>query len=147
LAATALLVRWFVVQIFLEQVLVYNRLSPTHIFEDCILLSQSVSWIAAKDSSRYSIPADHAYVLFTAALYLTYSQRGRFALLAWLLAVAGSVPRIVAGAHWLSDILVGSLSLALLATAVVMATPLHDKVLLGLRWVMRPASYGVSKTA
>jgi membrane-associated phospholipid phosphatase len=39
-----------------------------------------------------------------------------------------SLPRLIAGAHWLSDILVGGVSIALIALAFGLYTPLLNRV-------------------
>jgi hypothetical protein len=45
---------------------------------------------------------------------------------AWLLAAILVLPRLVGGAHWLTDILIGSGSMALVSISLLMATPVHD---------------------
>lgn len=50
-------------------------------------------------------------------------------LCALLITVVFSLPRVMAGAHWASDILVGSVSLTLIATSWLLITPLSDAII------------------
>ena len=50
----------------------------------------------------------------------------RYFAAAVLLIIIFSLPRIMAGAHWFSDIMAGSLSLALITVPWILLTPLSD---------------------
>lgn len=77
-----------------------------------------------KDSASRSFPGDHASVLLIWALFMSFFARNWRLLLVWAIAVIGMLPRLVAGAHWGADALVGGLLLALLALAWSCYTPL-----------------------
>ena len=126
MVALFLATNFLVHDLFLSQVLQYHRRSPTYQVEECWRLSELVPAIDAKDTSWSSFPSDHGYVLFFVALYLGYRGPKRVVLLAWCVALAGSLPRLVGGAHWLTDFVIGGLPMAIMSVAVVMATPLHD---------------------
>jgi membrane-associated phospholipid phosphatase len=108
--------------------LVYHRPSPSRVITACWRLSEWVPWIDAKDESVWSFPGDHGFVLWSVALYLLYRGPLRAALAACGLAICGVLPRVVSGAHWFTDIFVGSVSLALVTTGLLLATPLHDQL-------------------
>ncbi len=99
--------------------------SPTLAVEGAFRLTQAVPWVNAKDSSSASFPGDHgtAVLLFSAALWYFGGRR------IGLVAVCGSalllLPRLVAGAHWLSDIAVGSTAAAVGGVGLVYALHLH----------------------
>lgn len=76
-----------------------------------------------KDSASRSFPGDHASVLLLWALFLSFFARGWRLLLIWSLAVLFMLPRLVAGAHWASDALVGGVLLSLLGIAWGCFTP------------------------
>ncbi len=116
-----------------DDVLAYGRPSPTLALSDTWRLSELVPDIACKDASPWSFPGDHGMVLFSLALYVSYWARREAVQLVWWLAWLFSMPRLVAGAHWPTDLLVGSGGVALVVTAVLMATPLHDWLLDQLR--------------
>lgn len=67
-----------------------------------------------KDSSNQSFPGDHGAVLLLWALFLWPFARGlrRFVVMALLCLFM--LPRLVAGAHWASDVFVGGLFLSLI---------------------------------
>lgn len=77
-----------------------------------------------KDSASRSFPGDHASVLLLWALFLSGAARGWRLLLVWSLAILFIMPRVVAGAHWASDALVGGVLLSLLGLAWGGYTPL-----------------------
>ena len=103
-----------------------SRPSPTVVHSDALRLSQLVSWIPTKDISGDGFPGDHAVVLLICAGVITYYLPRAYALAAWVLAVVFTVPRIVSGAHWLTDDLVGSVAVAGFVLSYVLATPLHS---------------------
>lgn len=62
---------WFEVGIlFVKEVLFhvfvymnFLRDSPTLVLSDTVLLSKAVPWLKIKDSSRWSFPSDHAFIV------------------------------------------------------------------------------------
>lgn len=103
-----------------------NRDSPSLFFPSCTRLSEKVTWLFVKDYSRCSFPADHGTTacLFIGVIHILMGARaGLFATLYALFFVA---PRLIVGAHWATDILVGSASIAILALAIGYCTPLAE---------------------
>lgn len=80
-----------------------------------------------KDSATRSFPGDHASVLLIWAMFLSFFARNGRLLLIWTMAVIFMLPRLVAGAHWGSDALVGGVFLALLGLAWACFTPFAYK--------------------
>lgn len=109
-----------------RNVITYSHPSPTRFFDDADLLSQFVHF-TTKDQAGNSFPGDHGIMaMIFAAFMLTFGDR--FTRIVSLILVACAViPRIMVGAHWLSDILVGSLSIALLLLPWVLCTPVARK--------------------
>ena len=85
--------------------------SPSVFFGDGFSLSKAFPWMEEvmeiKDRSSRSFPGDHASVLLLWTVFLSLFVRGRRLLLLWLAGTFFILPRLVAGAHWLSDNLVG----------------------------------------
>ena len=85
--------------------------SPSVFLGDGFSLSQAFPWMEQfmeiKDRSSRSFPGDHASVLLLWAAFLSLFARGKRLLLLWLTGIVLLLPRLVAGAHWLSDNLVG----------------------------------------
>lgn len=67
-----------------------------------------------KDRSNQSFPGDHGAVLLLWALFLWPFARGLRRFLVTALLCLFMLPRLVAGAHWASDIFVGGLFLGLI---------------------------------
>lgn len=85
--------------------------SPSVFFGDGFQLSAAFprmeEVMEIKDRSSRSFPGDHASVLLLWAAFLSLFARGKRLLLVWLACILLLLPRLVAGAHWFSDNLVG----------------------------------------
>ena len=136
LVVSVWLVKSLVCSAIVHDVMGFHRASPTRVVAACNYINELVPAIDAKQDSPHSFPGDHGFVLFCVALYLVYRGSGRQETLAWLLVFVFGLPRMVVGAHWATDIVVGSAVIALLTMAWLMATPLHDRIVNGLCWRM-----------
>lgn len=104
-----------------------NRASPTVLISDALSLSSMYPDFGLKDVSRDSFPGDHAAVLFTWLGYCLFFVRNKWSYGILFCAVLFSTPRLMAGAHWMSDILVGGVSTALTTLAFGLYTPVLNK--------------------
>lgn len=97
----------------------WRRASPSLKVDDAVRLTKLFpDWEAhlfLKDSSEKCFPGDHASVLLIWAMLASGFARGWKLLLVWAITAAFMLPRLVAGAHWLSDDLVGGVFLAFVA--------------------------------
>ena len=109
-----------------EGVIGYRRPSPTKILRDAVRLSHEVTWITVKDTSPYSFPADHAFVLMITILFLWAYAGWRRGAIAAAVFVPFMAPRLVAGAHWLTDVAIGSTVLILVFAGWWFGSPLHS---------------------
>ena len=105
-------------------VLDIERFGPTACDETAFRLSQVIDWIYVKDHSTSSFPSDHGITacIFTGSMFALFGAR--FGLCAIITEGYYCMPRLVTGAHWPSDILVGSATVALILCAWFYATPL-----------------------
>lgn len=110
--------------IFRENFIIY-RDSPSLILPECFRLSEAISWMRIKIDSPRSFPGDHATtaILF-AASYFFYAGK-RLGSIAIIYATFLCIPRMIVGAHWLSDVIVGAGSIALITLSWAFCTPLH----------------------
>jgi len=114
-----------VTQILDQIILNYARVSPSLVMEPVHRISEMVPWMRTKDSSTHSFPGDHGTVSILFSICLIHCFGKRAVLWGIGLVLLSILPRMVSGAHWLTDVTVGSLLLVLLPLAVVFATPLH----------------------
>ncbi len=122
---TAIVIKW------LDRYLPISHPSPSLYFTDAVRLS-SLTSLPAKDYSGNSFPGDHGMMLMIfAAFALRYLGRRAFGW-ACLLVVIFSMPRIMSGVHWFSDVYAGSLSIACIALSWLLLTPLSDWIVAGL---------------
>ena len=99
--------------------------SPTLTFDNIHRVSE-LTGIPTKDASGDSFPGDHGMMLIIFSCFmLRYFGRGAFAV-ALLITLVFSLPRVMIGAHWFTDIVVGSLSVVLVGASWVLMTPCSD---------------------
>lgn len=128
---------WFEAGILLLKELIFPYLvsinflrdSPSIVHSGSVMLSESMGWLKVKDSSRWSFPGDHALIIFQWASFMALFSGYRLGILAFLSSCLFIMPRLIAGAHWLSDALCGSLPLALCIVAWATCTPLYPLIL------------------
>ncbi|QGH62894.1 phosphatase PAP2 family protein [Serratia proteamaculans] len=116
--------------------------SPSLSFENVNRVSE-LTGIPTKDASSDSFPGDHGMMLMIFSCFmLRYFNRRAFAI-ALLITVVFSLPRVMIGAHWFTDIAVGSLSVVLVGASWCLMTPLSDVLILRLNRMLpgkhRPA--------
>lgn len=105
-----------------------KRSSPTLFFNNIHRVSELLS-VPTKDASKDSFPGDHGMMLLIfAAIMLRYFGQKAFAV-ALIIFVVFAFPRVMIGAHWFTDIAVGSLSVALIALPWCLMTPLSDWII------------------
>ncbi|HBH65530.1 phosphatase PAP2 family protein [Erwinia persicina] len=116
-----------------------SHASPTKFFPDVNHVTQ-LTGIPTKDSSADSFPGDHGMMLMIFACFmLRYFTRRAFAL-AVIIVLVFALPRVMIGAHWFTDIAVGSLSIVLVGMSWWLLTPASDYLV---NWLYRnlPGKY------
>ncbi len=132
----AFLILLLLLMLFRENIFVYlmdiigKVKSPSLVLPDVIRLSEMFPAVELKDKSKISFPGDHASVTF---LWCWLMWRWKLPLWVKLTALALTIllisPRLISGAHWLSDVLVGGGSLAIIVAAWSFYTPGPQKLL------------------
>jgi len=125
-----------------ELTLHFQRLSPTQtdgLRERAILLTDlkdRVTW-KVKIGSNNSFPGDHATVLMFIGSYIIYRLRSWYGVAAAFGMVLFALPRLAGGGHWLSDLMVGSLSFYLFFFPLFIFRPLREWSLDRLKVIFR----------
>ncbi len=120
-----------------------SHASPTKFFPGVHHVSE-LTGIPAKDASADSFPGDHGMMLMIFACFmLRYFSRRAFAL-AVLIVLVFAMPRVMIGAHWFTDVAVGSLSVVLVGMSWWLMTPASDYLV---NWLYRhlPGKYKPAK--
>ena len=107
----------------------FERLSPTLAVDGAVRLSELVPWADLKDASGDSFPGDHAIALWVFSGMTWFYAGRRYGILAVAGAFLFILPRIMSGAHWFSDVAVGSTFVSLFSLSLALATPMHALVL------------------
>lgn len=129
---------WIVTGSIFSKMIHLPRYSPTLVANEAFRLSAAVDWIKVKDQSRRSFPGDHGITAILFAALVFHLMGKRMGLIAIFYAIFFCLPRLVAGAHWLTDNLVGSALIALLATSIAFGTPLAN-------WAITNIERGLNK--
>ncbi|MBF0589826.1 MAG: hypothetical protein HQL53_11935, partial [Magnetococcales bacterium] len=132
-------IKIFAFEIVIGEVLNYDRVSPSRVLEGAVFLSKKITWVKAKDASGSSFPGDHAFVLSMMMAFVWIHGRRRMGLLALVCFFPFYLPRLVGGAHWATDVLVGGGALTLIGVGLWFGSPLHGAMVgLLMRWTPRP---------
>lgn len=115
---------FFINGILFREHLSIPRISPTLFVDDAIRLSREIPWMSIKDSSSKSFPGDHGTTALLFAAFFAILAKKRLAIPAIIYAAFLCMPRLITGAHWLSDILVGSGTITLITLSWMFCTPL-----------------------
>jgi len=111
----------------LGHLLPVSHKSPSLSFPDVNRVSE-LTGIPTKDSSGDSFPGDHGMMLLVFTCFmLRYLGKTAFGV-ALLITVIFSLPRLMIGAHWFTDIAVGSLSVVLVGASWWLMTSASDKL-------------------
>jgi membrane-associated phospholipid phosphatase len=110
----------------------WQHSSPSLQVPDSVRLSAQYPWLTEhmglKDASKRSFPGDHASVLMLWGGFMAlFARNGKLAIVLGITTLL-MLPRLFAGAHWLSDDLVGGMILTLLAFAWGYCTPLATRI-------------------
>ena len=103
----------------------YQRYSPSITLTPSYRLSELVTWIDAKDYHKDCFPGDHGYVVITCIIFFFLQAGKRWGVLSLVLLSPFIIPRLVSGAHWATDIIIGSGTMALISLPLLFATPLY----------------------
>lgn len=105
-----------------------QRQSPTLFFNDINRVSDLLN-IPTKDASKDSFPGDHGMMLMIFCGFMLRYFGSRAFAISLIIFVVFSLPRMMIGAHWFTDIFVGSLSVILVGLPWILMTPLSDKII------------------
>lgn len=99
--------------------------------EGVVFVSKLVpDWpILPKDSAGTSFPGDHGLMLIIFAFFMLKYTGFKTFIPALLVFVIFSMPRIMSGAHWFTDVAIGSVVVALVGLSWVLLTPIADWII------------------
>lgn len=120
---------WHITITLSIELLESNRASPSLTLQPTILLSELITNFPFKDSSGSSFPGDHAITLVVLSTMIWFLAGHKVGLIMTIISIALLLPRMVVGAHWFTDNLIGGTLLSLICLSWVLATPIHIKVI------------------
>lgn len=90
--------------IFGHSFLDINRESPTYVIQPFVLLNEALNNPDIKIMSASSFPAGHAFVLIYWLFFTKNYVTGILKFVTYFVAILLLFPRMISGAHWLTDI-------------------------------------------
>jgi Kdo2-lipid A phosphotransferase len=102
-----------------------HRLSPSLIHDKVFRLSELSSFFTIKDYSTNSFPGDHALVLIMWLGFMAICCSRKHLIVSVFIAIIAALPRLISGAHWMSDNVVGGGFIATILLTWYFATPLR----------------------
>ncbi|MCK5542590.1 MAG: phosphatase PAP2 family protein [Desulfobacterales bacterium] len=87
----------------------YHRQSPSLILDGGVRLSEIITSFEFKDTSKDCFPGDHAAVLICSTVYFFIYGNKKLGVISCFVLLPLILPRLVVGAHWFTDCLVGSI--------------------------------------
>lgn len=111
-----------------QHLLPVKRASPSISFDDAYRVSEMLS-VPTKDASKDSFPGDHGMMLliFSTFMWRYFGLRAFF--ISLIIFVVFAFPRVMIGAHWFTDIAVGSMTAVLIGMPWILLTPLSDRII------------------
>lgn len=132
---------YFINRMLFRENLSIPRLSPTLVVDDSVRLSEEITWMSIKDDSSKSFPGDHGTTALLFAASFSYLAGWRLGILASLYAAFLCMPRLITGAHWLSDVIVGSGTITIVFLSWAFCTPMFSRFTQGCErffsWIAR----------
>jgi Kdo2-lipid A phosphotransferase len=114
---------FFINRVIFKQSISITRESPTLVVDASVRLSEELPWLKIKDDSSKSFPGDHGTTALLFAAGFSYFAGRRLAWAACLYAAFLCIPRMIVGAHWLTDVVIGSGSIAMIFLGWAFCTP------------------------
>ena len=118
---------YFINRTLFRENLCIPRPSPTLVVDGSVRLSEEIPWMSIKDDSSYSFPGDHGTTALLFAASFFYLAGPRLGLLAILYGAFLCMPRLITGAHWLSDVIVGSGTITIVFLSWAFCTPMFSR--------------------
>lgn len=111
-----------------RDILKLRRKSPSQVVPDALNIAQLVPWITFKANTSKSFPGDHATTALMFGFSYAYFVRGKLGIAAIIYGAFLCLPRLIVGAHWLSDVIVGSGVIVILSLSWALCSPLSKKL-------------------
>lgn len=111
-----------------QHLILVTRSSPSLSVPGAHRVSDYVAF-NTKDGSRDSFPGDHGMMLLIFACFMWRYFGVKAFLISLVIFVIFAFPRVMIGAHWFTDIAVGSLTSVLIGVPWVLLTSLSDKAI------------------
>lgn len=117
------------------------RPSPTLVVTPCVRVSDTISWIKTKERAGSSFPGDHATTVIFFAVSYTFFAGRRLGAYATLYALFRTLPRLIIGAHWFTDVFIGSCSIVIFFSSWAFCTPFHFWIAQGIQSFLKIFTY------
>lgn len=118
----------FVNRYLVSELIHVRRLSPSLVVDGATRLSSFIDWFKIKETHHACFPGDHGTTAILFSLIIFYSCGYRVGLCALAISTLFILPRIIVGAHWITDVAIGSFSISALSLALLFYTGLFERI-------------------
>jgi membrane-associated phospholipid phosphatase len=116
-------------RLMVQKIFHLGRMSPLAVLPNLVNINDLISWTKIRNVSCASFPGDHGSTVFMFVISMFHLVGYRRAALALLFSIPVLLARLVVSGHWLSDIVLGSIPLALFNLGWLFYTPLFRGVI------------------
>jgi len=125
----------FILAVFVKQIYAHSpRPSPSMVLSGIYSIKAFVPWSQAKELAPSTFPSDHAMTMLLICIIWWRAFGARVGVILAAATFFVVLPRLAAGAHWLTDDLVGGVTVMAVVMSVVDGTPfffrLYNKIAL-----------------
>ena len=129
LTATIFLTQFAFNYYLLNKILMMKRFSPSVVIGVDVNIEALYPIWNNKAISHTSFPADHVTTILLCVYFVNKHCLKLFGNFMYPLAVLLSLPRLTAGAHWFTDVLMGACGIALAVLAILHFTNIEERLL------------------
>lgn len=122
---TMLFIFAFINRLIFHHILTIYRESPAMVFQEGRRISDLVTSIHVKEMAHNSYPGDHGTTACSFITMTAFTMGRKRAFVAVLLATPLLImPRMVSGAHWFSDVIMGSFLIVIIPSTLIFCSPI-----------------------
>lgn len=119
-----LLLGIFLMQLIFMDIINIKKPSPTLSIPNFVNISQLLQDPGIKSHSSRAFPSGHTFAMFYWAIFTARFLPRNLSALVWIAAIFFSLPRLMVGAHWPSDI-IAAIFIANFYVQLIISTPVY----------------------
>jgi len=119
---------YYVNKKLISKFLAYDRFSPSLVLDGGIDILDKISFGGVKVEAHHCFPGDHATTFFLWVFFMWVFGGKKYGRVALAMAIFFCMPRIIVGAHWLTDVFIGGAVVAAMLLVFGMASGIVESI-------------------